>query len=110
MSWPQDVPDIPIEKPKEIEKLELMDRTSLDSMPPAEVNEKVDEIAHAVARDYKKQIKNSSFEKCLEIVSVALEVTGSAIGGRIGTAMIAARDSAALNASRAVFPKDTREF
>jgi hypothetical protein len=105
MSWHPDVPNIPIKKPKEIETLELMDRVSLDSMPPMEVQEKVDEIAHSVARDYKKQVKNGTFEGCLEIVSVALRVTGSAIGGNVGNAMIAECDTAALNACRIAFPE-----
>ena len=110
MSWHPDVPDLPIKKPREIEHLELMDRASLDSMPPMEVDEKVDEIAHAVARDYKSQIENGSFDECAEIVSIALKTTGSAIGGHVGNAMIAARNSAALKASLDAFPPDTREF
>lgn len=110
MTWHQDVPSIPIKKPKEIEALELMNRVSLDSMPPLEVQEKVDEIAHAVARDYKKQIKNGTFEECLEIVSIALSVTGSAIGGQVGNAMVAASNSAAQIASRHAFPVDKSEF
>ena len=107
MTWHPDVPNIPIKKPKEIE---VMDRTSLDSLPPLAVKEKVDEIAHAVARDYKKQKKHPSFDECLEIISIALKVTGSAIGGRVGTAMIAACDSAALTAAKTAFPDDTSEF
>jgi hypothetical protein len=104
MSWPPDVPNIPIKKPKEIEVLELTDSAFLDSMPPLEVQEKIEEIAHATARDYKEQVKNGSFEECLEIVTIALEVTGSAIGGQVGRAMVAACNSAALNASRNMFP------
>lgn len=110
MAWHPDLPDIPIRKPREIELLELMDRDSLDSMPPLEIGEKVDEIAHAVARDYKIQIVHGSQEECAEIVSIALETTGSAIGGHVGNAMIAARNSAALKASMDAFPIDTREF
>ena len=110
MSWHPDIPDIPIKKPKEVENLELMDKVSLDSMPSVEVGEKVDEIAHAVARDYKSQIKNGSFDECVEIVSIALETTGSAIGGHVGNAMIAASNSAALKASQDTFPLDAREF
>lgn len=110
MVWSPDVPNIPIKKPKEIERLELTDRSSLDSMPPLEVQEKVEEIAHAVARDYKDQIKNGSFDECLEIVSIALQATGSSIGGQVGTAMVATCHSAALTASRNAFPIDAKEF
>lgn len=104
MRWHPDVPDLPINKPKQIEKLEMMDRKSLDSMPPVEVKEKVDEIAHAVAKECKRQIKNCSYETCVEVVSVAMEVTGSAIGGHVGTAMIAAQDEAAKTACEIYFP------
>lgn len=110
MNWHPDVPDLPIRKPREIELLEMMDRVSLDSLPPLEVDEKVDEIAHAVARDYKSQTADGSFVECVEVVSVALEVTGSAIGGHVGNAMIAARNSAALRAGLDAFPPDTHEF
>lgn len=110
MTWHPDVPNIPIKKPKEIEALEQMDRVSLDSMPSVEVKEKVEQIAHAVARDYKKQKKNGNFDECLEVVSIALKVTGSAIGGHVGTAMIAACDSASLVAAQDAYPEDTSEF
>lgn len=103
MKWHPDVPDIPIKKPKQIEKLERMDRVMLDSMPSAEVDEKVEEIAIAVAKECKKQIKNCSFESCIEMVSIALETTGSAIGGKVGTAMIAAQDKAAKSACSIYF-------
>ena len=61
MAWHPDVPNIPINKPKEIENLESMDRIELDSMPGVEVIDKVNQIAHAVARDYKKQIPSGTF-------------------------------------------------
>lgn len=105
MKWHPDVPDLPIEKPKEIEKLELMDQRALDSMPGVEVEEKVEEIAHAVARAYKKQQPNGNYDECLEVVSTALSVTGSAIGGHVGTAMIAESDSAAKTACRLAYPR-----
>ncbi|HEV8052609.1 MAG TPA: hypothetical protein VGP47_08940 [Parachlamydiaceae bacterium] len=110
MNWHPDLPDIPIKKPKEIEILESMDRVSLDSMPPLEVYAKVDEIAHSVARDYKDQMPNGSFEECAEIVSIVLENTGSAIGGHVGNAMISACNSAALKASQNAFPPAKHEF
>lgn len=110
MAWHPDVPNLPIKKPREIEDLEQMDRAFLDSLPGIEVEGKVKQIAHAVARDYKKQKKNGSFDECLEVVSVALRVTGAAIGGQVGRAMIAAYDSESLAAAQEFFPKDTAEF
>lgn len=103
MQWHPDVPDIPIKKPKEIESLETMDRRVLDSMPGLEVEEKVEEIAHAVARAYKEQNPKGNYDECLEIVSIALNVTGSAIGGKVGNAMIAESDSASRTACQLVY-------
>lgn len=104
MRWHPDVPDIPISKPKEIEKLELMDRAVLDSMPPVEVEETVAQIAHAVARTYLQEKKEKATpEECNEIISIALKVTGAAIGGHVGSAMVAESDSAAETASRLAF-------
>jgi hypothetical protein len=110
MAWHPDVPNLPIEKPREIEQLEQMDRAYLDSMQNTEIQEKIEQIAHAVARDYKKQKKKGSFDECLEVVSIALKITGSAIGGKMGTAMIAATEHASLVASHDAFPPNTREF
>jgi hypothetical protein len=110
MTWHPDVPNLPIKKPREIEELEQMDQAFLESLPGIEVQEKVEEIAHAVARDYKKQQKNGSASECEEIVSIALNVTGAAIGGQVGLAMIAASNSAASAASQEAFPNNTQEF
>src|SRR5262245_3877139 len=104
MKWRPDVPDLPIDKPKRIEDLEKMDRIVLDSMPPREVDELVDEIAHDVAVAYKKQAKDPNHDECEEVISVALRVTGSALQGQVGLAMIAACDSAAKTASDLAFP------
>ncbi len=104
MKWHPDIPDLPIEKPKQIEQLEQMDRVSLDSMPPMEVQEKVEEIAHAVASAYKEQVKHGSFDTCVEIVSTALTMTGSSIGGHVGDALIANSDKASHHACSIAFP------
>lgn len=103
MKWHPDVPDLPIDKPKEIESLELMDPKILDSMPGVEVKEKVEEIAHAVAKAYKKQRPKGDFDECVEVVSIALSVTGGAIGSQVGTAMIAESENAARTACELVF-------
>jgi hypothetical protein len=107
MRWHPDVPDIPLRKPKEIEKLELMDRAVLDSMPGVEIQETVDQIAHAVARTYIEDRQASATPtECEELVSIALRVTGGAIGGKVGNAMIAEADKAAIAACRLAFPKE----
>lgn len=104
MAWFPDVPDLPISKPKKVEELERKGRTYLDSIPKVEVQEIVDDIAEAVAAQYKKEKPKGNHERCLEIVSVALKVTGSAIGGHVGTAMIAQSDTAAERAAELFFP------
>lgn len=107
MRWHPDVPDLPIKKPKEIENLEQMDRAVLDSMPPMEVEETVAQIAHAVARNYLKEKKDLATQpECLELISIALKVTGAAIGGHVGNAMVAEANSAAETACRLAFSSD----
>lgn len=92
MIWHPDVPNLPIKKPKRIEAIEKMDPTYRESLPQVEVQELVDDAAEAVAKEYKKEFPNGTHERCIELVSVALTVTGSAIGGQVGNAMIAQAD------------------
>ena len=101
-----DVPGLPFDKPKQIEALEQMNRAMLDLMPPLEVDETVAEIAHAVATTYKQKVKNSDYDGCVEVVAVALSVTGSSIGGHVGNAMVAANQHMAVIACRRAFPQD----
>lgn len=106
MGWYPDVPKLPIKKPRLIEQLEQKNRAFLDSLPGTEVQETVDNIADAVAAEYKKEVPKGNREMCLEIVSVALTVTGSAIGGQVGNAMVAQSDKAALRATENYFPEE----
>jgi len=107
MAWHPDVPDLPIRKPKKIEQLEKTDPAILEAMPRVEVDDTVEDIAHAVAVAYKKQVKNCHYEECIEVVSVALKVTGSSLGGQVGKAMIAANEKSAIKACSLVFTKET---
>lgn len=104
MKWHPDVPDLPISKPKELEKIELMDPAERNAMRDVQVEETVDEIAHAVARDYHQQL-GGSYRDCIDIVSVALTVTGSSLGGNLGNAMISSTETAARTACRTIFPE-----
>jgi hypothetical protein len=106
MGWHPDVPDLPIKKPKQIETLEKLDPRVREAMMAVEIEERIKEIAHAVAEAYTKSTKNPKYEVCLEIVSVALRVTGSSLGGRLGTAMIASSEHAAKIATDAAFPPE----
>lgn len=105
MPWHPDVPDIPIEKPPEISELELIGREALDSMPPREMDEKLEEAAFSVAKAFKKQ-KGSDYSGCVSIVSVALNMTGSSIGGQFGSLMLAQSENQAKHACKIVFEED----
>ena len=104
MSWHPDVPELPIKKPIEIEKIEGMDPIVLNAMRDVQIHETVEEIAHAVARDYHEQL-GGNYEDCVNIVSVALSVTGSSLGGNLGLAMVASKDTASKNACQMIFPE-----
>ncbi len=105
MIWHPDVPNLPIKKPKKIEDIEQMDPTFLNSLPGTEVQEMVDGAAEAVAKAFKQQVPNGTHEQCLEIVSVALTITGSGIGGQVGNAMISQADKNAERVASLFFPE-----
>jgi len=73
-----------------------------DSMPPRETDEKLVESANALAKSYKK-LPGSNFSECVVTVSVALNQTGSAIGGEFGKAMLSRSNQEAVRACRIVF-------
>lgn len=103
MPWHPDIPDLPIDKPKIIENLEQMDRAALDSMPSAETDELIESAAYDVAKAYKEKFPNGNIEECFDFVSIALSVTGSALGGKIGLAMVAASDTITEKICRLVY-------
>lgn len=100
MPWHPDIPDLPLDKPKIIEDLEQMDPAIRNSMPPAEMDEIIESIAYDVAKAYKKKFPKGSIEECFNFVSIALRVTGSALGGKIGLSMVASCDTVAETACR----------
>lgn len=104
MVWHPDIPDIPISKPEQVARLEKMDRRMLDSMPGAEVDEIVHDVVQSLADTYRKEMKKGNYKECVEVVSVGLTVTGAAIGGKVGNALVAASETAAHEACRLIFP------
>ncbi len=102
MVWDLDNPDIPINKPKEIRELEAMGKADRESMPPREMDEKVEDAAEGIARAYKK-LPGSNYQDCLDVVSVALNVTGAALEGKFGTHMLSLSDSEAERACKLIF-------
>jgi hypothetical protein len=103
MTWHPDVPDLPIKKPKIVEDLECSSLSERESMRSLEIEETIEAVAHSVALAFKKQCQGG-YNECEEVVSIALTLTGSALGGRLGTAMVAASEHVAKTTSRIVFP------
>lgn len=108
MHWDLDNPDIPVDKPKEIRELEAMGRTNRESMPPREMDEKLEDAAAAVARRYAK-LPGADYEGCVGVVSVALSVTGSSLGGEFGTHMMSRCEIEAELACRLLFQEEEYE-
>jgi hypothetical protein len=104
MSWPPDIPDLPLKKPAEVAKLELLDSTALNAMRDEEIEEHIEVAASGFARSYKEEF-NGNYEDCVSMVSSALQLTGSAIGGRFGTAMVARSRHVAEMISQELFPE-----
>ena len=105
MTWDLDNPEIPVNKPKEIDELEAMGRVNRDSMPPREMDEKVEDSAEAVAKSCKK-LPSCDYDQCVTIVSTALNVTGSSLGGAFGNHMLSLSDSMAEHACRHHFEEE----
>jgi hypothetical protein len=105
MPWDLDNPEIPVNKPKEIRELEAMGQKNLESMPPREMDEKVEDAALAVARSYKK-LPDADVEGCVAVVSVALNVTGSALGGKFGAHMLSYSETEAEHICRFIFEEE----
>lgn len=108
MSWPPDVPDINLAKPKELERLEKMERHIRDAMTQQEISDHIETIAQRFAENYKKK-PDSDYEGCKEIVSLALTLSGGAIGGKVGQSLMGTSSGAAESACRIVFDHPVEE-
>ena len=106
MLWHPDVPELEIKKPTEILQFEELSPEILEAMSTMEIHARIDRAAEAVAREYKKE-KDESYDECVNIVSIALSVTGNAIGGKVGALMVGRSDSSAIQASRLVYPEES---
>jgi hypothetical protein len=102
MSWPPDMPDLPIKKPKELEMIEQLDNHILAAMDDVEIEERIRDAARAIAKEYHKEL-GGDYDSCKIIVSSALTETGGSIGGHFGESMISLSASEAENACRIVF-------
>lgn len=104
MTWYPDA-DIPIKKPKALEKIERLGPKILNAMDPIEVDEVVNDAAVGVAEEYHKEL-GGNYEDCVNIVSVALTVTGNSISGQVGSHMIGNANILAQQVCRNIFPEE----
>ncbi len=108
-NW-QDVPELGIKKPKKLEEFEELEPHILDAMTPLEVTEHIRDIAESVADAYHREVNGGNYQGCVDMVSVALSVTGNAIGGKVGAEMVGENESAAKEACKLEFPPPEEEF
>jgi len=108
MSWPPDVPDINLAKPKELAYLEKLEPQVRNAMTKQEVSDHIETIAQRFAENY-KQKKGSDYTGCLETVSLALSLSGGAIGGKVGQTLMGTSSVAAKAACRIVFDVPIQE-
>ena len=104
MSWDLDTPNIPFKKPKLLANLEELAPSQREAMDPVEVKEHIRDVANSLAKAY-KETKKGNYEGCVLIVNSALSETGSSLGGKMGTTMVALSGKAAEHACREFFPK-----
>jgi hypothetical protein len=108
MSWHPDIPDFLNEKPREIEILEEFTPEMMNAMTGLEVNEHIENAAHALAKSYYNFCQNRTdygYDECVMIVSGALSELGASLDCKLGTTMVAESISAAKKASREYFPE-----
>lgn len=109
MTRPDDVPDFPFPKPKELEKLELLPPDVIHAMTRVAIEEKIHEAAVSLAKIYMRSTPPSkaSFDECVMWVSMALSETGGSIPGQLGAHMVGTSRQVAEDVSRDFFPDET---
>lgn len=109
MPWPEDVPDMPMSKPKQLLNLEKLGPDRLNAMTKQEAEERIQEAGYALANNYRREV-NDDFDDCVQTVSTALKVTGSSVGGTLGALMVAECENVAREACKVVLTDDTLEY
>lgn len=109
MVRPDDIPDFPFPKPKELENLELLPPEVIHAMTRVAMEEKIHDAAVRLAKVYmlNTPATKASFDECAMWVSMALTDTGSAIPGQLGALMVGTSRHVAEDVSRDYFPDDT---
>lgn len=105
MSWHPDVPELNIPKPLAIKELESLGDDVLNAMDTVEIHHRIDDAANQIAQAYIKE-KNNTYESCVDFISMALSVTGNAIGGKVGALFVARSQKAAEQAAHRVYRND----
>ncbi len=103
MTWHPDVPELNIPKPEAIKLLEGLGDDVLNAMDNEEIRRRMEDAANQLAHSYAKK-PNADYEGCVDLISMALSVTGNAMGGRVGALFVGQSSEAAEKASRLEFP------
>jgi hypothetical protein len=109
MPWHPDIPDFLNEKPHEIENIEKLTVEMMNAMTGLEIDEHIENAAHALAKSYYNLCQNRTdygYEECVMIVSGALSELGASLDSKLGSAMVGESVHAAKKASREYFPED----
>lgn len=107
MACPDDIPDFPFPKPRELEKLERLPPEVIHAMTRVEMEEKIRDAAVSLAKVYMLNTPSADFDECLLLVSGALSETGGSIPGQLGALMVGTSLQTAEDACRDYFPDDT---
>lgn len=110
MQWSEDDLQLPIDKPAQLLSLEKLSDSQLDAMTDVEIDERLDEAAYASAHNYCKKVPQGTYEECAAVVSVMLNTSGAAVGGRVGGKMVAHSEPLACQACRHMFPQEATEY
>ncbi len=99
MTWHPDVPDLPMNKPHELERLEQLPHSILNAMTRTEIDEKIRDAADSLAQEYHRvNGEQGSLSECVLIVGGALSQTGNSISGHLGQIMVGTSTEAATHA------------
>ena len=110
MKYPDDVPELPITKPKQLTNLETLSPEILDAMTEVEATERVEEAAYALACNYRDEV-DDDIDGCIRMVSTALKVTGNSLRSRhIGPKLVAESEALAKEACRVVLTENDLEY
>lgn len=109
MAWYPDTPELDFKKPPTIIYLEELNNKTLNAMDSVEIEDHIQAAANETAQAY-HQAKGGNYEDCLLVVSMALSVTGNAIGGKVGALLVAKCEDAAKKACEIIYEEPLDEF